>query len=71
MKYELHLNEPNERAQIKTAVPTETARAMHCCPRLQLPNSETMNHDQADWLGDGFETLIGVFGMLEQEHPKH
>ena len=38
---------------------------------LQLLTSETMNDDQANWLGDGLETLIGVLGMLEQEHPKH
>jgi hypothetical protein len=38
---------------------------------LELLNSETMNDDQANWIGDGFETLVAVLEMLEQEHPKH
>ena len=38
---------------------------------LELLNSETMNDGQANWIGDGLETLIGILGMLEQEHPKH
>ena len=38
---------------------------------LELLNSETMNDDQANWIGDGLETLIGILGMLEQQHPKH
>ena len=38
---------------------------------LELLNSETMNDDQANWIGDGLETLIAILGMLEQEHPKH
>jgi hypothetical protein len=38
---------------------------------LALLNSETMNDDQAKWIGDGFETLVAVLEMLEQEHQKH
>ena len=38
---------------------------------LEVLNSETMNDDQATWIGDGFEMVVGVLGMLEQEHPKH
>ncbi|MFL6579716.1 MAG: hypothetical protein ACJ8G2_03150 [Burkholderiales bacterium] len=38
---------------------------------LELLNSETMNDDQANWIGDGLETLVAILGMLEQEHPKH
>lgn len=38
---------------------------------LNLLSSETMNDDQARWIGDGLEMVVGVLGMLEQEHPKH
>ena len=33
--------------------------------------SETMNDEQAKWIGDGLEIVVGVLGMLEQEHTKH
>ncbi len=38
---------------------------------LDVLNNETMNDEQAKWLGDGLEMIVGVLGMLEQEHPKH
>src|SRR4051812_40514488 len=38
---------------------------------MEVLNSETLNDDQANWIGYGFETLLGILGMLEQEHPKH
>ena len=34
-------------------------------------NSETMNDEQPKLIADGFEMIIGVLGVLEQEHPKH
>ena len=34
-------------------------------------SSETMNDEQAKWVGDGMEMVVGVLGMLEQEHPRH
>jgi hypothetical protein len=33
--------------------------------------NETMNDEQAQWIGDGLEMVVGVLGMQEQEHPKH
>jgi len=33
--------------------------------------SETVNDEQAKWIGDGLEMMVGVPGMLEQEHPRH
>ena len=38
---------------------------------LDVLASETMNDEQAKWIGDGLETVVGVLGMLEEEHPKH
>ena len=38
---------------------------------LELLNSETMNDEQAKLIADGFEMIVGVLGLLEQEHPKH
>ena len=38
---------------------------------LDVLASETMNDEQAKWIGDGLEMVVGVLGMLEQEHPKH
>lgn len=38
---------------------------------LEVLSSETMNDDQAKWIGDGLEMVVGVLAMLEQEHPKH
>jgi hypothetical protein len=38
---------------------------------LDLLSSETMNDEQAQWIGDGFEMVVGILGMPEQEHPKH
>jgi len=38
---------------------------------LEVFSSETMNDDQATWIGNGLEMVVGVLGMLEQEHPKH
>jgi hypothetical protein len=37
---------------------------------LEVLSSETMNDDQAKWIGDGLEMAVGVLGMLEQQHPK-
>jgi hypothetical protein len=38
---------------------------------LEVLNSETMNDKQATWIGDGFEMVVGVLGILEQEQPRH
>ncbi len=38
---------------------------------VEVLASETMNDEQAKWIGDGLEMVVGVLGMLEQEHPKH
>ena len=38
---------------------------------LEVLNSETMNDEQARWIADGFEMVVGVLGVLVQEHPKH
>ena len=38
---------------------------------LEVLNSETMNAEQAKWIADGFEVVVGVLGVLEQEHPKN
>jgi len=38
---------------------------------LDVLNSETIDDGQAKWIGDGLEMVVGVLGMLEQEHPKH
>jgi hypothetical protein len=37
----------------------------------EVLNGETMNDEQATWIADGFEIIVGVLGVLEQEHPKH
>jgi hypothetical protein len=33
--------------------------------------SETMNDEQAKLIADGYEMVVGVLGVLEQEHTKH
>lgn len=33
--------------------------------------SETMNDDQAKWIGDGLDLVVGVLGVLEQKDPRH
>ena len=33
--------------------------------------NETMNDEQAQWISEGLEMVIGVLGILEQSHPKH
>ena len=38
---------------------------------LDALTSETMNDEQATWIGDGFEMVVGVLGMLEHGHLKH
>ena len=38
---------------------------------LELLNSETMNDDQARWIADGFEIIVGALGVLERENPRH
>jgi hypothetical protein len=38
---------------------------------LEVLSSETMNHEQAKWIVDGVEMIVGVLGVLEEEHPKH
>ncbi len=38
---------------------------------LDVLNNETMNDEQAKWIADGLEMVVGVLGVLEQEHPKH
>jgi hypothetical protein len=37
----------------------------------EVLSSETMNDEQAKWIADGFEMVVGVLGVLEQEHLKH
>ena len=38
---------------------------------LEVLASETMNDEQAKWIGTGLEIVVGVLGELEQKHPKH
>jgi hypothetical protein len=38
---------------------------------LELLTMETVDDDQARWLADGMETIVGALGTLEQQHPKH
>ena len=38
---------------------------------IDMLASETLNDDQAKWVRHGMEMVVGVLGMLEQEHPKH
>ena len=38
---------------------------------LEVLSSETMNDEQAKWIGDGPEMVVGALGMLEQKHSKH
>jgi hypothetical protein len=38
---------------------------------MEVLNSETMKDEQAKWIAYGFEMVVGVLTVLEQEHPKH
>jgi hypothetical protein len=38
---------------------------------LEVIAGETLNDEQAKWIADGFEMIVGVLDTLEQEHPKH
>jgi hypothetical protein len=38
---------------------------------LDVLNGETMNDEQAKLIADGFEMVVRVLVVLEQEHPKH
>ena len=38
---------------------------------LDVLSNETMNDEQAKWIGDGLEMVVGVLGTLEQEHATH
>jgi hypothetical protein len=38
---------------------------------MALIDSQTMNDDQAKLIADGYEMVVGVLGVLEQEHTKH
>ena len=38
---------------------------------LDVLASETMNDEQAKWIGDALDMVVGVLGMREQEHPRH
>lgn len=38
---------------------------------LDVLASEKMNDEHAKWIGDGFEMVVGVLGILEQEHRRH
>lgn len=38
---------------------------------LDLLSRETIDDDQATWLADGMEIIVGMLGSLENEHPKH
>jgi hypothetical protein len=29
-----------------------------------------MNDEQAKWIADGLEMVVGVLGVLEKEHPR-
>jgi len=38
---------------------------------MDLLSRETIDDDQATWLADGMEVIVGMLGFLENEHPKH
>jgi hypothetical protein len=38
---------------------------------LDLLSRETIDDDQATWLADGMEVIVGMLGFLEEEKPKH
>ena len=38
---------------------------------LDVLASETMNDEQAKWIGDGLVMVVGVLGVWEEEHPRH
>jgi hypothetical protein len=38
---------------------------------LNLLATETIDDDQARWLADGLETIVGVLGMLQKQHTEH
>jgi hypothetical protein len=38
---------------------------------VEILASETMNDEQAAWIGDGMEMVVEVLGMLEQERRRH
>ena len=37
---------------------------------MDLLSRETIDDDQATWLADGMEIIVGMLGSLETEHPK-
>ena len=37
---------------------------------LDLLSRETIDDDQATWLADGMEVIVGMLGFLEEEKPK-
>ena len=36
-----------------------------------LLSRETIDDDQATWLADGMQIIVGILTSLEKEHPKH
>ena len=69
-----------EREEIEKCARILTVQCAHCRSKfgefpisdaLDLLGGETMNDEQANWIGDRFEMVVGALGMLEQEHPKH
>jgi hypothetical protein len=38
---------------------------------LDLLSAETIDDNQAAWLADGMEVIVGMLGFLEEEKPKH
>jgi hypothetical protein len=38
---------------------------------MDLLSRETIDDDQATWLADGMEVIVGMLGFLEDEEPKH
>ena len=33
---------------------------------IEVLNTETLNDEQAKWIADGFEMVVGVLGVLER-----
>ena len=38
---------------------------------LEVLSSETMNDEQAGWIGNGLEMVVSVLAMLKQKHQMH
>ena len=38
---------------------------------MEVLNSETMNDEQAKWIADGFEMIVGILATLKTVHRSH